>query len=228
MACRHCIHHNRKPAFTASHVPCQTLPQTRPLIVALDAAYAADLLALSQQQVMQYPAQRRGPRVMLQHEVPVCRADITKASYGEATLHKQLDDDVDFHVLNGQQRLISVTILLSVLRHLACKRCAGSQLLYKINKSVVKSDLFTFTESEGMKDVTRIQVRNLQSNFFAMYISPAIDNLSSFWNEEGTLLLGLAGADTVKRRFMQVADALKQVCGTAFCTHCECMHLWSI
>lgn len=140
-----------------------------------------------------------------------CRANITKASYGEATLHKQSDDDCKCFVLNGQQRLISITILLSVLRHLARKRYTDQLQLQKIDTIMLPATLFTFREAESMSAVTRIQVRDLQGDFFATYISPAVDSLGSFWDEEGKLLDGLAGHDTINRRFMQVADAFKQV-----------------
>ena len=155
-----------------------------------------------------------------------CRANITKASYGEATLHKQSDDDCSYYVLNGQQRLISITILLSVLRHLARKRYTDHLQLDKIDKFTLPATLFTFREEKSMSKVTRIQVRDLQGVFFAKYISPAVDSLGSFWDEEGKLLdgpAGLAGNDTINRGFMQVADAFKQVLDTCAWFTCRAL-----
>ncbi len=141
----------------------------------------------------------------------LCRLQIAKYSFGEATLHKDSSDDSCYYILNGQQRLITVTILLSVLRHLATiKYQADPVKLRKINLTLAPT-LFSFEEANNMTQVTRIQVRQLQSDFFATYISPAADNLGSFWGEGNELLLGLAGNDTIKSIFMFVADALRKV-----------------
>lgn len=62
-----------------------------------------------------------------------------------------------------------------------------------------------------MLNVTRIQVRDLQSDFFATYVSPAADHLGKFWGEDNELFLELAGNDTIKRSYMLVADILRKV-----------------
>lgn len=139
----------------------------------------------------------------------ICRLQIAKYSFGEATLHKGSDDDACYSILNGQQRLITVTILLSVLRHLATKKYPDKR--GKINL-ILAPTLFNFVEANNMLNVTRIQVREVQSDFFATYVSPAADNLGHFWGENNALMLERAENDTVKRSFMLVADILRKVC----------------
>lgn len=143
------------------------------------------------------------------------RVGIATASYGEATLYQHSNDDLNCYILNGQQRLISITILLSVLRHLARKRYPDETSSILIGK-FLPANHFTFADSESTSNITRIHVRGLQQDFYAKYVSPAIDNLGSFWDEKQNLLLELASKDTINRRFMQVAHALKQV----LCTVC--------
>ena len=137
-----------------------------------------------------------------------CRQELAKYSFGEATLHLQSIDDTDCCVLNGQQRLITITILLSVLRHLASTRFPDQ--LEVINNEL-ETTFFNFKQGREMREVPRMRVRALQADFWNHYISPASDNLGCFWDEDGRLLLQLAGTDTIKRRFMQVADVLKEV-----------------
>lgn len=139
-----------------------------------------------------------------------CRDGIAKYSFGEATVHKASDSHPDCYILNGQQRIITVTILLSVLRHLTTKRFPALDLT-KI-QAMFPQAVFHFQESRGeLREIPRIEVRQLQQEFFATYISPAVDNLGCFWDEHGNLQKHLAGRDTINGRFMDVAHAIKQV-----------------
>jgi len=111
-------------------------------------------------------------------------------------------------VLNGQQRLITVTILLSVLRHLASTHFPEERERL-VNE--LKPGCFNFKQGRELRSVSRIQVRKLQSEFWTKHISPAEDNLGCLWNEEGQLRVELAGSDTITRKFMHAAEELKKV-----------------
>ena len=142
--------------------------------------------------------------------MPVCSDKIAKYSFGEATIHKTSDSHPDCHILNGQQRLITVTILLSVLRHLTLKRHPREE--EQTIQGWFPETIFHFKESRGQRRlIPRIDVRQLQRDFYARYISPAEDNLGSFWDANGRLQRDLAGFDTINGRFMDVAHAIKKV-----------------
>lgn len=138
------------------------------------------------------------------------RDRIAKYSFGEATIHKILDSHPDCHILNGQQRIITVTILLAVLRHLTVKRhpLEDEQTI----RGWFPEAMFHFKESRGQRRIIpRIEVRHLQREFFAKYISPTDDNMACFWDANGRLQKELAGLDTINGRFMDVAHAIKKV-----------------
>ena len=134
-----------------------------------------------------------------------CRLGIEKYSFGTATIHHDLADRNTCYVLNGQQRLITCTILLAVLRHLISTRFPDTR------QTLLSPDLFNFSQGRAMHSVSRIQVRKLQSEFWTRYLSPAEDNLGCLWNEDGQLRLELADSDTITCSFMQAADVIKKV-----------------
>ena len=116
-----------------------------------------------------------------------CRDGIAKYSFGEATVHKASDSHPDCYILNGQLDLTKI-------------------------QAMFPQAVFHFQESRGeLREIPRIEVRQLQQEFFATYISPAVDNLGCFWDEHGRLQKRLAGRDTINGRFMDVAHAFKQV-----------------
>ena len=133
-----------------------------------------------------------------------CRKEIEKYSFGEATIWKSAVADSLCYVLNGQQRLITFKILLSVLRHLTRTRHPAD-----VNY-IFPAALFQF-QDRSKQTVTRLQVRKLQAQFFAQYISSQEDQLGQFWDEEDKLQLQLAGQDTICRKFMEAAHVIKKV-----------------
>ncbi|KAI3434391.1 hypothetical protein D9Q98_002469 [Chlorella vulgaris] len=140
---------------------------------------------------------------------------IQQHTLGDILAWKSDELCVEILVLNGQQRLVTVTLLLALLRLEASRRSLNPNLpddaksvMSKLLRKFEIRSLFVF-ENDAGQQASRILMRQRQRNFWTEYIATNdAQALGRLWGPGDVLQTELAGGDTINLMMMKNLTAM--------------------